>query len=154
MVTKTTQMRRKSPSQGIALYGYTLIGHIESCGSKSLKIPRLQQVVRHIAEPGNKKNLIAYTCIWGSAHETDSIPLTEYFPFRALTLECWTHSRKRDASAFSRQTQRRAGRTSGAKRGAGPIASSRYPRGLEAGSARRSVKGLVDLIKELETQKV
>src|SRR5271165_5764349 len=30
MVTKTTQMRRKSPSQGIALYGYTLLEHIDS----------------------------------------------------------------------------------------------------------------------------
>ena len=57
MATKTTQMRRKNPFQGIALYGYTLIGHIESCGSKSLKIPKVAAAVRHIAEPGNEKNL-------------------------------------------------------------------------------------------------
>src|SRR5271166_2733108 len=45
MVTKTTQMRRKNPFQGIELYGYTLLEHIDSAITQSLKIQRLQQFV-------------------------------------------------------------------------------------------------------------
>ena len=45
MMTKTTEMRRKNPFQGIALFGYTLLGHIDSAITQSLKIQRLQQFV-------------------------------------------------------------------------------------------------------------
>jgi hypothetical protein len=52
------------------------------------------------------------------------------------------------------------GRTSGANRGAVPLARSRYPCRLETASARAQreriggPKGLVDLVNELEDQKV
>ena len=62
MVTKTTQMRRKNPFQGIALYGYTLLEHIDSAITQSLKIQRLQQFVTSPSLAMNK-TLIAYTCI-------------------------------------------------------------------------------------------
>ena len=65
----------------------------------------------------------------------------------------WTRSRKQGASAFRRQTQRRAGRTSGAERCAIPMrkADTLWCRNWISRSG--GVKGLVDLVNELEAQK-
>ena len=47
----------QNPFQGIALYGYTLIGigHIEVLWVREFEDPKVAAAVRHIAEPSNEK---------------------------------------------------------------------------------------------------